>query len=93
MAKDYYTTVTHPDGYVTMCVPPMHYTLHAEGDMTFASRGRNLGERNLPRKIKKWARKESLFQPTRWRPWWTGRNRKAVVPVTPGILRTRKRKH
>lgn len=91
--KDYYTTRMFSGGYAKTYYPPMHYTMHAEGDLTFASKGQNLGKRNLPRKVKKWVRTTFQFQPNRWKPWWTGQNRKLTTPVPAGILRTRKRKH
>jgi hypothetical protein len=89
--KNYLTTVTSPSGYVKTYYPRMCFTYHAEGDATFRCRARNLGERNIPRKPKKWVRKD-LFREPRWKPWWTGQNRQLTVVYPAGILRTRKRK-
>lgn len=89
---DYFTTRAFKDGYTKTYYPPMSYTYHAEGDATFRSRGRNLGERNVPRKVKKWVRKQ-LFDQPRWKPWWTGRDRQLTRVYPAGILRTRKQKH
>lgn len=88
--RDYFTTRTYPSGNTKIFYPPMFYSYHAEGDVTFASRGRNLGERNVPRKVKKWVRKQ-LFHEPRWKPWWTNHNTLTTQHPS-GILRTRKRK-
>ncbi|MCU6480532.1 hypothetical protein [Arthrobacter sp. A2-55] len=81
--KEYYTARTR-DGITRYYLPPMCYTLHAEGDVTFQTTPRPLHNR-LPRKIKKWVRKETGWGA--WKPWWTNHATRAGAALQPGALR------
>lgn len=82
--KDHFIRRTTPDGREKVLFPPCAFTYWPEGDVTFASRGCNGGER-VPRKIKKWIRKQMGWG--RYRPWWTNHATRARQPLPEGMLR------
>lgn len=63
--KSYYRYRQRLNGGYKELLPPCTFTFNVEGDVTF-QKGRY---GRIPRKAKKWLRKEMGWG--RWRPWWT----------------------
>lgn len=79
--KEYQFVSADGTKYTRYVFPSMSYTYNSEGDVTFNTK--DYGDTRVPRKIKKWVRKELGWG--LWQPYWTNHNTR-TKSIGKGIL-------